>query len=147
MGESTRPSLRQLRDLYNFIGECCELGADPIAWRRHVAEQLPALFGAQVALYSEYVVAAAPFRELHWLKPRILLDFGCRRSATASLRRTLAGRSTRIGAPRHSRPASSQTENLSLVGPIWGGRFGGSPSTSTNSSRRRIWTTGSSRTT
>jgi hypothetical protein len=45
MPKSKRLRTRQVRNLYLLLGECCELGADPIAWRRHLLEQLPALFG------------------------------------------------------------------------------------------------------
>jgi DNA-binding CsgD family transcriptional regulator len=76
MAESQRLRIRELRNLYRLIGECCELGADPLAWRRHLAQQLPDLFGAQLGLYSEYVVTGTPFRESHWIQPCAMVDFG-----------------------------------------------------------------------
>lgn len=35
-----------LRFAYLLLGECCELGADPLVWRRHFLQQLSVRFGA-----------------------------------------------------------------------------------------------------
>lgn len=69
MARSTRLRTRDLRNLYQLLGECCELGADPIAWREHLSGQLPSQFGFQVVHYLEVKVVATPFRELHWARP------------------------------------------------------------------------------
>ncbi len=45
--------LRDLRSVYLLIGECRELGADPVVWRRHMLEQLCELLGATLASISE----------------------------------------------------------------------------------------------
>lgn len=43
MGRSRKPTLKTLRDAYALVGECRELGADPLAWRQHLAEGLCAI--------------------------------------------------------------------------------------------------------
>ena len=76
MPKSKRLRLREIRSLYQLLGECCELGADPIAWRRHVAERSIALFGGQMGFWVEVKVVATPFREPFWLSPYFGADFG-----------------------------------------------------------------------
>ena len=44
--KSHRLSANDLRSVYLLIGECCELGADPLIWRRHMLQRLNAFFGA-----------------------------------------------------------------------------------------------------
>lgn len=75
MGRSSRPTLRQLRRMFLLVGECCELGADPIAWRRHMTEGLLKLLGASVAVYNE-AEQVAPYGEQGWLTARMLIDAG-----------------------------------------------------------------------
>jgi DNA-binding CsgD family transcriptional regulator len=75
MGEPSRPSWRQLRELYLLVGECCELGADPLAWRERMTEGLLRLLDAQVVLYTE-TEQVAPFGEERFLVPRLLVDCG-----------------------------------------------------------------------
>jgi len=43
---SNRLRGQDLRAIYLLVGECCELGADPLVWRRHMLERLNAIFGA-----------------------------------------------------------------------------------------------------
>lgn len=76
MGQSQRLRYRELRSLFQLLGECTELGADPIAWRQHLVEQLPSLFGAQMGQLVEVKVVAPPFDEPFWLAPLVLLDSG-----------------------------------------------------------------------
>lgn len=45
--------LRDLRTVYILIGECRELGADPVVWRLHMLERLCELLGASLASISE----------------------------------------------------------------------------------------------
>jgi len=85
MGQSNRPRLRELRSIYYLVGECCELGADPIAWRQHLVETLTSLLGAQVAIHTESVVAA-PYGQPGWLRPVYVIDTGW---PTASDRQSL----------------------------------------------------------
>jgi hypothetical protein len=86
MATSQRLRLRDLRRLYQLLGECCELGTDPVAWQQHVVEQLPVLFGGQVGQYGEYRVIAPPFREPFWLEVLSMTDGGW---ATPSDRKVL----------------------------------------------------------
>jgi DNA-binding CsgD family transcriptional regulator len=50
MGESVRLRLSEVRTVFRLIGECRELGDDPIAWRRHYLTGLGKLLGAQVVV-------------------------------------------------------------------------------------------------
>src|SRR5262245_30462273 len=45
--------LKDVRAAYRLIGECRELGRDPLAWRRHMLDGLRLLTGAQVGLYLQ----------------------------------------------------------------------------------------------
>ena len=47
MGESNRVRLRDLRDLYLLVGECCEVGSDPYAWHVRAFEGLRRIIGYQ----------------------------------------------------------------------------------------------------
>jgi DNA-binding CsgD family transcriptional regulator len=76
MSKSKRLRARDLRKVYLLLGECCEVGADPLAWRRHVAEQLPALFGGQMGQHFDNVVLAPAFRDPFWLYPQAVVDYG-----------------------------------------------------------------------
>lgn len=42
---SSNPSLEEVRRVFRLLGECTELGADPVLWRRHLAEGCSALIG------------------------------------------------------------------------------------------------------
>ncbi|QEG33642.1 helix-turn-helix domain-containing protein [Bythopirellula goksoeyrii] len=50
MARSERLRLSEIRDISRLIGECRELGPNPIAWRRHYLEGLTKIIGAQVAV-------------------------------------------------------------------------------------------------
>jgi DNA-binding CsgD family transcriptional regulator len=76
MATSCRLRTRELRKLYLVLGECIELGADPLAWRQHLVEQLRSLVGGQMGLYMEVKVVAAPFGDPFWLQPLFGFDFG-----------------------------------------------------------------------
>lgn len=75
MGEPSRPTWRQLRELYLLVGECCELGAHPLAWRQRMTEGLLGLLDAQIVLYTE-TEQVAPFGQKRFLVPRLLVDCG-----------------------------------------------------------------------
>lgn len=75
MDKSARPTVRQLRQLYLLIGECCELGADPLAWRQHMIDGTLQLFRADVVLHCQWQ-QVAPIGEPDWLQPRLLVDKG-----------------------------------------------------------------------
>jgi hypothetical protein len=53
MAESDRLRLGDIRAVFRLIGECRDLGTDPVAWRRHMLEGLRRLTGAQLALYLQ----------------------------------------------------------------------------------------------
>lgn len=84
MATSARLRLREVRALFRMLGECCELGADPLAWRQHFAEQLPTLVGGQIGLIGEFQIVAPPFGKPFWLRPVSMVDYGW---ATASDRK------------------------------------------------------------
>jgi DNA-binding CsgD family transcriptional regulator len=50
MGESGHVRLRDVRAIYRLLGECCELGSDPLVWRAHMLRGLSRILGAQVAI-------------------------------------------------------------------------------------------------
>jgi len=75
MGKSQRLRHVDLRDAFLLLGECCELGADPVAWRRHMVEGLRRLLHAQVAIYQE-LQPAKPHGESGWLVPLLTVDVG-----------------------------------------------------------------------
>jgi DNA-binding CsgD family transcriptional regulator len=53
MAKSQRLRLQDVQEIHRLIGECRDLGADPIAWRERMVEGLCRLTGAQVALAAE----------------------------------------------------------------------------------------------
>ncbi|MBX3435776.1 MAG: response regulator transcription factor [Pirellulales bacterium] len=48
-----------LRTAYLLVGECCEMGADPLVWRRHLLSTLNGLFGAIASVDIEASFASA----------------------------------------------------------------------------------------
>jgi DNA-binding CsgD family transcriptional regulator len=59
MGESARLRLSDVRAVFRLIGQCCELGDDPFAWRRHLVDGAMRLAGARVGMCGEIVLADA----------------------------------------------------------------------------------------
>jgi DNA-binding CsgD family transcriptional regulator len=49
MGDSQRLTVRQVRQALELVYECCELGADPVAWRQHLLAGLNRLVGGAVS--------------------------------------------------------------------------------------------------
>lgn len=49
MSKSQRLRSRDLRSIYRLIGECRDLGADPLVWQRRLVEGISTLVGARVA--------------------------------------------------------------------------------------------------
>ena len=70
MGESARLRLSDVRTVLRLVGECRELGDDPIAWRRHYLTALGKLLGAQVAVGGTWriVSPSGPPELLHNLE-------------------------------------------------------------------------------
>ena len=57
MVKSARLRLSDVRAVYRLIGECREVGDDPIAWRTHLLEGAMRLAGARVGMCGELVLA------------------------------------------------------------------------------------------
>ncbi len=53
MAGSNRPSIKELRHIYLLVGECLELGADPVLWRERLGAGIHELIGDGVALIAE----------------------------------------------------------------------------------------------
>jgi DNA-binding CsgD family transcriptional regulator len=53
MGESASLRAQDYRTIFRLVGECRDLGADPVAWRLHVLTQLCGLLGARVGAGGE----------------------------------------------------------------------------------------------
>jgi len=53
MARSQRPRVRELRDVYLLVGECIELGGDPLAWRAHMLDGLARILGGRLAMLGE----------------------------------------------------------------------------------------------
>ncbi len=51
--KSERLRLSEVRGIFRLVGECCDLGADPAAWRIHVACRIGDLTGSQVCVAGE----------------------------------------------------------------------------------------------
>ena len=75
MAKSQRLRLKELRALYLLVGECRELGADPIAWRMHMQQGLCELLDGQITVYTESACVAPPGTK-DWLRRDIHLDYG-----------------------------------------------------------------------
>jgi DNA-binding CsgD family transcriptional regulator len=64
MARSKRLSLRDVRAVFRLVGECRELGADVVAWRRHLAAGLCRLTGAQVGFCGENEYSAQVWKRI-----------------------------------------------------------------------------------
>ncbi len=51
--KSERLRLSEVRGVFRLVGECCDLGADPEAWRSHITRSLGSLAGGQVSMSGE----------------------------------------------------------------------------------------------
>jgi DNA-binding CsgD family transcriptional regulator len=58
MARSQRLRLRDVRAVFRLLGEIRELGADPLAWRRHMLASLDRVIGSPVGSSSEGVYTA-----------------------------------------------------------------------------------------
>jgi DNA-binding CsgD family transcriptional regulator len=63
MGKSASLRLQDVRNAFRLIGECRDLGADCLQWRRHMLEGLCPLLGARAAIGGE-MRRAPPHRSL-----------------------------------------------------------------------------------
>ena len=53
MGQSNNLRLSDVRAVFRLIGECRELGADPVEWRLHLLRELCGILGARVGAGGE----------------------------------------------------------------------------------------------
>ena len=65
MGKSERLRHSDLKNIYRLIGECRDLGADPLAWRRRLLEGVMQLTGARVG-YLVAVGEVQPMPSRSW---------------------------------------------------------------------------------
>lgn len=56
MARSACLRLSEVQAVYRLIGECRDLGVDPIGWRQHLAERAAGLVGARVGMSGELVL-------------------------------------------------------------------------------------------
>lgn len=57
MGKSQCLRLRDLRELYLLLGECCEVGRRPIDWQSHLLSGINRILGARVGLCGMTIYA------------------------------------------------------------------------------------------
>src|SRR4051812_44904668 len=67
MGHSQRLRLRDLRDAYQLIGECQDVGADPVEWRKTMLTGVCRLVDAPLAMGGEG----------RWVGPERRFEFIC----------------------------------------------------------------------
>lgn len=65
--ESQSLRAKELRFLYCLLGECCEMGADPLAWRMHMLARLNTFFGARSSVCMDVTLDS----QLHGIGTRI----------------------------------------------------------------------------
>jgi DNA-binding CsgD family transcriptional regulator len=53
MGKSQRLRVQDVRGIFRAVGECCEIGDDPVLWRQHLGRSLERLIGSQVTMVGE----------------------------------------------------------------------------------------------
>ena len=63
-GRDERLRLKDVRCIYRLLGECGELGREPVTWRMHMLEGLRHLTGAQLALYMHIHDLSGPRERL-----------------------------------------------------------------------------------
>lgn len=63
MGKSGALRLTQVQAVFRLVGECRDLGADPVAWRRRLVEQAVVLVGARVGMSGEIVLADGDYTQ------------------------------------------------------------------------------------
>ena len=75
MSKSQRLRIADYRHVYQLVGQCMELGADPIAWRDRLQNAARELFRSQIAIYTESErVADRGVKD--WLSIQLHLDSG-----------------------------------------------------------------------
>jgi hypothetical protein len=62
MSRSSSPTAEDIRALHHIIGECRELGDDPVLWRRHLLAGAARLAGAWFCVLGEVGDGKQPSR-------------------------------------------------------------------------------------
>ena len=69
-----RISQQGFRDLYGLVSECLSLGADGVAWRRHLVYQLVSMLDVESAYFADFEVVG-PHRSVKgWIRPTLVVD-------------------------------------------------------------------------
>ncbi|WP_161604805.1 helix-turn-helix transcriptional regulator [Roseiconus nitratireducens] len=104
---SNRLRIADYRGVYELVGECKELGADPMAWRDHLHHRARELFRAQIAIYTESDRVDNPGVK-DWLRINVHLDSGwpCESDRRAMFRLYDTGRPDCDGSPMVDSPAA-----------------------------------------
>jgi DNA-binding CsgD family transcriptional regulator len=129
MGKAQRIDCRDLRALYLLIGECKELGADPVAWRVHLLEGLLRLLDAVHGSCFELEHVTEPGSANGPMAPALFVDAGLtdarvRRSYRAlapeavefTIRHAMARNGARVG-----RAAGTYTRRQLIDDDVWYG--------------------------
>ena len=64
MGITKKVRLRDLRDIYLLAGRCCEVGKDPLAWHRIMAQGLSEIFDSRLGISG--MVALSDLRDIRY---------------------------------------------------------------------------------
>jgi DNA-binding CsgD family transcriptional regulator len=75
MAKSQRLRLKDIREIFLLVGECRELGVDPIAWRMHMQRRLCEILGGAITIYTESTCVSPPGNK-GWLRIDLHLDQG-----------------------------------------------------------------------
>ncbi len=113
MSKSQRLHYRELRDLYLLIGECRELGADPVAWQTHLLGGLMKSIGAGIGAVIEVDPAVRQPAASGEIRPTSIVDLGWSNRADARRFQQFVGAATSSRNPlvpaALSRPGSVRT--------------------------------------
>lgn len=94
MAKSQRLRLADARAVYLLVGECRELGADPVAWQTHLLRGLLPATGAAVGAVIESDPDAGPRPPDFPMRPTSVVDCGWERAGDAARFRRLIGEGT-----------------------------------------------------
>src|SRR5262245_31171343 len=76
MAKSQHLRLSEVRAVYLLVGECRELGADPLAWQTYLLRGLMRTLGAAVGAVMETDPTAGPPPPDNPLQPSSIVDYG-----------------------------------------------------------------------
>jgi DNA-binding CsgD family transcriptional regulator len=76
MAKAQRLRLSEIRDIFRLVGECRELGGDPIAWRQHALAGLSRLLGGAVAMSMELQRLGDPAPNVEWVRVLSVVEYG-----------------------------------------------------------------------